>query len=255
MMNKSKIQLKAKNIDVSKFKFDEPSKNRNNGQMVYFDYNGDMPIIQTPWMKAPFGVYDIIDENNKRFVKLTTTFDNHENEDEVNLFMSKMKDLDEHLIDLATKCSKKWFGANKKKEIVEDNYRRLVQEGSEKRKDPKDKDSDPLTDEEGNVLRWEPSFAAVKFYVDDRSNPSKIKVKCTDKNKNPYDFSSIPKQSKVRMLLTASSIWFIGKNRFGITFVCNEIQVDADEKQQQMSFDDSDSDDDHDEEEEIEEED
>ena len=245
-MMTNKIQLKTKNLDITKFEFDEPTKNKNNGQIVYLKYAGDIPILQTPWLKAPYGLYDIVDDANIRRVKLTTTFHNHENDPEIQTFMEKMKEFDEYICEYATKNSKKWFGNTKKKEIIDEYYRKLVVPGNEKKKDPKNPDSEFLTDENGNTLFWEPSFAAVKFYVD--QNQNKIQVRCTDQDKNWFDITKLPKQTKVRMLLNPTSIWFIGKQKFGITFSCTEIQVDCQNLPHQISFDDSDSDDDSEEE-------
>ena len=73
--------------------------------------------------------------------------------------------------------------------------------------------------------------------------------KYTDKSK--FDFKDIAKGAKVQMILEASSIWFVGKTQFGITWVLKQARVQQPEKLLGYSFrDDSDDDEDDDEEEE-----
>ena len=117
-----------KNLDVSQIKFGDVQKNKMGGNVVYLQYgNSKRLTIQTPMMSCPFGVSCYVDEKtgNKKY-SLDVSFKGADEDPKVKLFLEKMQELDEYLVDQCSKNSKEWLGKNQKKEVVEALYRPLV---------------------------------------------------------------------------------------------------------------------------------
>lgn len=226
--------ITPKKFDINSVNIGEVLKNKKGGNIVYIKYDDLKKLtIQTPLMSAPFGISTYVDEaNNTKKYTIDLSFKGEEEDPKIALFKKKMQMFDDFLIEEGTKNSKAWFGKNQKKEVVEALYRPLVKPSKEPEK-------------------YAPTMK-VKILASKEDEFQVEAYKYTDKSK--FDFKDIAKGAKVQMILEASSIWFVGKTQFGITWVLKQARVQQPEKLLGYSFrDDSDDEEDEEEEEELQE--
>lgn len=227
MSSQSNMIITPKKFDVSEISLADVQKNKMGGNMVYMKY-GEMKklTIQTPLMSAPFGISTYIDDKtNVKKYSIDISFKGMEDDPKIKMFHDKMNSFDEFLIEEGARHSKSWFGKAQKKEVVEALYRSLVKPSKEPEKyAPTMKIKIPTRDDEFQVESFK--YTAGKSVHE------------------PFDLVNITKGAKVQLILEASSIWFVGKTQFGISWKVLQARVQQPEKIQGYSFrDDSDDDD------------
>lgn len=214
-----------KKFDVSEISLADVQKNKMGGNIVYLKYKDSKKLtVQTPLMSAPFGISTYVDEktNTKKY-SIDVSFKGADEDPKVELFQTKMQDFDDYLIDQGAKNSKAWFGKVQKKEVVEALYRPLVKPS----KDPE---------------KYAPTMK-VKIQTDKEDS---FQVEAYNYNtKEKFDFKNLMKGAKVQMILELSSVWFVGKTQFGVSWRLVQVRVQQPEKLQGYSFrDDSDDEED-----------
>ena len=230
MATKTQTIMTVKNFDINNLKFQEPTKNKLGGKVVYMNYKDSRLNLQTPWMKLPFGlsVYEDQSKGISKKYSVDLSFQNMDNDPKIKEFYDKCQEFDNHLLDVAVQNSKEWFGKKMKKEVLEELMRPLT-------KQPKDD-------------KYSPTFK-IKINNIDR-------VDCYDIDKNRMSIMDLAKGSKGKVIMECSSVWFVGNN-FGVSFSLVQLMVDPPEQIAGFAFkDDSDDEEEsEEEEEEVEEED
>lgn len=224
----AQIITHTKHIDASKITYDEVKKNSLGGNIVYIKYD-DKPklTIQTEEVSAPFGLSTYTDDKtgNVKY-SLDISFRGMDENPKVKLFHDKMAAIDEALLDEGVKHSKEWFGKKMTKEVVENFYRPLVKPS----KDPS---------------KYAPTMK-IKIQTD---RNGEIACECYDHQRRRVDITeALQPGCKVQALLEANSVWFVGKNMFGISWRLIQLKIQKSDKIAGFAFmEDSDDDGDGDE--------
>ena len=229
-----------KNFIPSNVVFDEPSKNKMGSNVVYLQYNSKILNLQTPWMRAPYGISSMVDDNTKNTkYTLNVSFDNMDPDkdgynENIKLFYDKMKGLYETLLNAAQKNSKKWLGKQMKLEQVEVLATNIIK-FSEK------------TNVKGET--YSPTLRMkLPMYMN--------KLSSVDIHGNDFDPRNITAGCQVKAIISCRSVWFV-MGKFGLSFTIEALRVKPQAKISAFSFvndDDDDIPEDEEEEEEEEEE-
>lgn len=180
-----------KNFDVSKMTCGLVNKNRAGGNQVSLMYNekrGSI-LIQTPTMRAPFGLSEYVPENGEPKYSIDVSFNGYNSNPKIRQFLDVVKAVDEHMISMGVEHSVEWFGKKMSREVVEELYRPLVKESKQPEK-------------------YAPTC---KCKIRDLH-----KVEAYTKNRESYSVSDLLPGSSIRMILEFSPIWFVNK-QFGVT--------------------------------------
>jgi hypothetical protein len=181
-----------KNFDASKISCGVVNKNRAGGNQVSLMYNekrGNI-IIQTPTMRAPFGLSEYVPENGgEPKYSIDASFNGYSDDPKIRMFLDVVKAIDEHMVAIGVEHSVEWFGKKMSREVVEELYRPLIKESKEPEK-------------------YAPTC---KCKIRDIH-----KVEAFTKNREPYSVSDLLPGSSIRMILEFSPIWFVNK-QFGVT--------------------------------------
>ena len=212
-----------KNIDANKITFDPVRKNALGGNVVYLKHNNAPRLqIQTPAVAAPFGMSTFTDEKTGAVkYSLDISFRGMESEPKIKEFHEKMNSIDEMLIKEGVLNSKEWFGKKMSNEVIQEFYRPLVK----KSKDPE---------------KYAPTM---KFKIPQGRDGS-ISVDCYNHEKQKVDImEALVPGMKIQGILECSSVWFVGKNMYGISWRLIQVKLHKSEKISGFSFlEDSDDD-------------
>ena len=166
--------------------------------------NQELQLI-TPFMMT----WGIEDFNGDKKYKISLNFPNQENKTkETDMFLQKMKNFENQIMDDAVANSHSWFGGNKSRELVKHAFCPIL-----KYKKFKDTNKDDLTSA--------PSFSAkVPFYGDrwdvELYDTNSNMIFPSDKKLTPIDL--VPKMSKVACILQCSGIWIGVNGRWGVSW-------------------------------------
>ena len=225
--------LLAKNIDTTKLTYDSVKKNSSGGNIVYVKHD-DKPkmTIQTCEVAAPFGLSTYTDDktNTIRY-SLDISFRGMDEDPKIKGFYDKMIELDEALLSEGVSRSKEWFGAKKSREVVENFYRPLVKPSK-------------IPEKYAPTMKF-------KIQNDRNGNPS---VECYDGSRKKVDITeALVPGSKVTAILECNSVWFVGKNMFGVSWRLLQLKISKSDKISGFSFmEDSDNEEETEEGEEVE---
>lgn len=186
----------AHTFDPKSIVFSDVEKTKKGGKIVYMGTGTsgkDRIVLQTPPMPMPFGVTPYSQESTGEVqsYSIDVSFRTADTDPRVAGFMAKIKELDDVLIDVATKNSAEWFGKKMSRDLVMEFYRKLLKEN--------------------------PNYAPIlkiKVGVDAHGEPS---AQFYDENRAPVSIGYLTKGCTVRMICEFSSVWFVNKT-FGATF-------------------------------------
>ena len=219
----------AKNLDVPSISFEPVKKNALGGNVVYLKYAGATKmVIQTPVVSAPFGLSTFTDDKTGAVkYSLDMSFRGMEDDPKVKQLHDKMLELDAALIDEGVKNSKDWFGKKVSKEVVENFYRPLVKPA----KDPS---------------KYAPTM---KFKIMTNRNGS-VAVDAYNHQKESVDLTEVLMPgSRIQAIIECSSVWFVNKSMFGVSWRLVQVKVQKSDKIAGFSFvEDSDAEEEYEEE-------
>ena len=202
--------------EISKFSpasvgFSTLRKNKNGGKTVYIN-SGDNKknYIQFPFMRSPFGLSTFTDEGTGRTTySLDLSFDS-DNEDAM-LVHSKLKELDEIIVNTVAKNSKEWLGKEFNVAVLKEAlYKPMVRPGKE------------------------PYPSTMKLKILTKSDGTFVPEAYTMK-REPTPLDSIEKGQKVMCIIDLSSIWFID-NKFGVTMRLQQCLLEESTKLPAFAF-------------------
>ena len=202
--------------EISKFSpasvgFSTLRKNKNGGKTVYIN-SGDNKknYIQFPFMRSPFGLSTFTDEGTGRTTySLDLSFD-PDNEDAM-LVHSKLKELDEIIVNTVAKNSKEWLGKEFNVAVLKEAlYKPMVRPGKEQY---------PSTMKLKILTKPDGTFVPEAYNMQRESTP----------------VESIEKGQKAMCIVDLSSIWFID-NKFGVTMRLQQCLLEQSTKLPSFAF-------------------
>ena len=202
--------------EISKFSpasvgFSTLRKNKNGGKTVYIN-SGDNKknYIQFPFMRSPFGLSTFTDEGTGRTTySLDLSFDS-DNEDAM-LVHSKLKELDEIIVNTVAKNSKEWLGKEFNVAVLKEAlYKPMVRPGKEQY---------PSTMKLKILTKPDGTFVPEAYTMQRESTP----------------VDSIEKGQKVMCIVDLSSIWFIDY-KFGVTMRLQQCLLEQSTKLPSFAF-------------------
>lgn len=185
------------NFKPTDIAFGAVDRNRNGGKFVPLtnpDGTKRRITIQTPPLSMPFGVsaYREKPEGDIQSYSIDVSFRNTDTDPKIAEFLSKMREVDAHLLEASAALSKDWFGKVKSLDTLEDNYRRLIKDHPENKYPPVMKIKVPLTNGAPNAL----------FF---------------DEHRQPVPIDYLTKGCTVKLILEMDRVWFVN-NTFGVTW-------------------------------------
>ena len=202
--------------EISKFSpasvgFSTLRKNKNGGKTVYLNAGDNKKnYIQFPFMRSPFGLSAFTDEGTGRTTySLDLSFD-PDNEDAM-LVHSKLKELDEIIVNTVAKNSKEWLGKEFNVAVLKEAlYKPMVRPGKEQY---------PSTMKLKILTKPDGTFVPEAYNMQRESTP----------------VDSIEKGQKVMCIVDLSSIWFID-NKFGVTMRLQQCLLEQSTKLPSFAF-------------------
>lgn len=192
-----------KNIDVSKITFGDWKVNERGGKSAYIGYQNGPLIIQTPYLKTPFGMstYNKKDDEDEpgKIVKYTIPVNLTTSTTSSANFLTFLKDMDKHVLDSAVENSKVWFGKQQKEKVISAFYNSMV-------KYSKDKETGGVND------KYPPKFSIPVIVCD-----NEIVNKCFNDDKEVVKLNTIEKNTRIRVILQCTGMWLVDK-KFGVSW-------------------------------------
>jgi len=189
------IILHSRFDPASQMIFSPMQKTAKGSKIVYINTPQKQKVrIQTPPMKAIFGLSRFDDANTgTASYSLDLSFNGRDENPKLDHFLTRLREMDEHLLDVAHKRSTEWFGKEMSKEILSEFHRPSI-------RDP----SDP---------KYQPT---VRLKV---TNYSEVYDESHDKT----DMEQIVKGSTVRAIVEPS-FWLVNKS-FGISLRILQLEI------------------------------
>lgn len=194
-------------FDPSKIVYRDPKRTASGGLSVYVNYMKDgkeVPIrIQTPRMRAPFGISHFEAKTPGTTAPPKYTLDlsmdgHYDPASDTGIFYKKWVDFDDLNKDTSVEKSTAWFGKKLSREFVDELYTSAIK--------PSKKEQYP------------PTF---KCSVPFRNN--KFDCQFFDEDKKPVTGFELEKGMEVQTIVEISRLWFMGK-KFGCTPVLKLVQ-------------------------------
>ena len=211
---------KAKNVDLNTLIFTKVKTNSRGGKQVYAYHKGGPFRVQTPKLTLPFGVTSNVGGKYYKEgdpVKYTIDFSlgGAEKGNSVDIFKEMLRELDNKLLDAAVENSIEWFNKEKKRVVLEDQYKKLLQPAI-------DKETKKETD------KFPPRMRA-KLTQDDKQNITtelynkEGEVIVLDETNTIEDV--LTKGSQVQAVLQNAGIYFMAGGAFGMTWRVVQMRV------------------------------
>ena len=206
-----------KNINVNTFKYSEVKTLSSGGKSVYIYYGSGKLRIQTPVMYLPYGVNEGGFEDKNAAAKtdlkkvdkkydLTLSFKGTEENPKIEVFLTKLKEIEQKVIDDAFQYREPWF-----KDDFDNNKSFVSRLFSPIVKVDKDKQT-------GKVVGKYPPTIRFKLPFDnenDRFNFNSFNM--NGETINLMDIITKLKGGKAQLIVELNSIWFAG-GKFGCTW-------------------------------------
>jgi len=251
-----------KSINVNNFKYSEVKILASGAKSVYINYGTGKLRIQTPVMFLPYGVNEggFEDKNAKVDIKkngdkkadkkydLTLSFKGHEENPKIDAFLSKLREIENKIIDDAFEYRQSWF-----KDDFDDNKAFVARLFSPIIKIDKDKNTGKV------VGKYPPTIRFKLPYDNENDRFSFNSFNMNGETINLLDIITKLKSGKAQLIVELNSIWFAG-GKFGCTWklitgkfqrsINNDISFIEDSDTEKVK-DDEDEENDKDDEEEI----
>jgi hypothetical protein len=200
----------SKDFNIDDVTFSDVKMLDNGGKIVYMSYAKAPLLLQTPVMKAPFGLSKW-DNDGKNVAKynIDLSFGGKDTSPQISAFYDVLDSMDKRLVDVGFASQSTWFKGKKytSREIVEALYTPMI-------KLAKDKQTGEVTD------RFPPT---VKLTIPFKDNAFKCDV--YDDKKNIVDLNNIDtKGSKITAIIQCSGLWFAG-GKYGTSWRVVQMRV------------------------------
>lgn len=192
-----------RNFDIRQISYGQPKQQATGAKTIYINYGGKQCYLQTPEMKAPFGVSVWPSDNGgPDKYSLDLSFEGRESREQLQTFFDSLLAIDKRLVNDAMENSQLWF---KKKypsvDVVEALYSPTV-------KYSKDRETGEISN------RYAPTFKMSLPFKD-----GKFQCPCYGSNREEVDLMEViqsgrSKGARVKAIVQISAVWIVG-NKFG----------------------------------------
>jgi len=211
-------------MNTSVFSYSAPKAYAKGGKVVNL-YNKHMKeslCISTPLILTWGGQEGMDQQKNptgKFSMSLQFPTSDYSNDD-LDAFLNSMKELEQSVKKSAMTYSKEWFGKKMSQEVIQEFYRPLIKPS----KDP---------------AKYAPTM---KFKIQTARDGS-VAVDAYDHKREKVNITeAVVPGIKIQGLLEANSVWFVGKNMYGISWRLVQAKIHKSDKISGFSFlEDSDS--------------
>jgi len=212
-MSQSKpIVLTSENWNVPAIKYMAPKINDRGGKsinMISTQTNRTLHV-SSPLLMT-WGISDFVDEKGESDGKysMSLNFPNTEYAtQQTNLFLQKLKDFENQILDDAVKNSELWWNEEMSREVAKHTFFPFI-------KYSKNKETKKVDFSKPPSIRAKVPFYNGKWAVEIYDTKSNLIFPCENPNLTPVDF--IPKMSSVACVLQCGGIWIGGKG-WGLTW-------------------------------------
>jgi hypothetical protein len=191
--------------------FSKIRKNKNGGRAVYLNGPNNSKLhLETPKMRAPFGLSTFTDEASKKTsYSLPLSFDN---DPQVEDFMNKMKTLDDMIIKMVADNSVEWLGKKYGIPVIKEAlYKPIVTPG---------KGDYPST---------------LKLKVLNDAKTGEFVPEAYNHKRENVDMTSIEKGQRIKCIIEINQIWFID-NKFGVSVRLQQCLLEPSKKLPRCAF-------------------
>ena len=242
--------LLPKNVEISKLKYSEVKTLSSGSKSVYVNYGTGKLRIQTPVLFMPYGIGEgyedksiknpEVKKNIDKKYDLTVSFKGHDENAKVLLFLEKMREIEQEIIDKAFDYRLEWF-----KDDYDGNKAFVARMFSQMIKI----DKDPKT---GKPVGKYPPTLKVKVPYDCVND--KFKFDSYDMENNEIEFTNIIsklKGGRTQLIIELTGIWMAG-GKYGCTWkiISGKFQLSQSNKMTFIEDSDTEKKDDDEEEEE-----
>ena len=217
MTSTSDLITRAKDFNPNEITYGAPKVNKRGGKNIDIRYNSNPLCIQFP-LQFTWGANERVDETSGRVSYDTAlVFQSKDENDPEGQYWSKLKQLEEKVLEDATNNSKAWFGKSKMStEVAEAMMYPILKYPKNKETGEFDYDRDASV--KLKIPYWDGAFN-VELY-DMKRQPLFLPKSMTEKS--PVDL--MPMKSYIKGLMRCNGVWFAG-GRFGVTWSLVQAQV------------------------------
>lgn len=211
-MSSSKIVLSVNEWNPTSTKYMAPKINERGGKSINIiskQTNRGLHI-STPLLMT-WGVSDFVDEKGESDGKfsISLNFPNEEYKTQAtDLFLQKLKDFENQILDDAVKNSENWWGEEMSREVAKHTFFPFIKYSKNKETKKTDYSRPPS-------IRAKVPYYNSKWGVEIYDTKSNMIFPCDNEHLTPVDF--IPKMSSVACVLQCGGIWIGGKG-WGLTW-------------------------------------
>ena len=202
--------LSPKDWNTSENRYMAPKINDKGGKSItIISKQTNRAINLTTPLMMTFGISDFVDEKGESDGKysISLNFPNADYESaDTNVFLQKLKDFENQILDDAVKNSELWFGDTLGREVIKHMFFPIL-------KYSKNKDTKKIDLTRAPSIRAKVPNYAGKWGLEIYDTQLNIIFPCANENMTPMDF--VPKMSSVACVLGFSQLWVGGKG-FGL---------------------------------------
>ena len=187
-----------KDFDVSQVNFEAMNRNARNGKSIRLTYGPNKaPIrLQLPEIFIPFEIKTMADDLHPG--EFTYTFEAalqgyDDAGSKVQELFKKLSDLDERILSVCEERSVEFFGENKKREVVQEFYRKLVRQ---------------------NNPKYSPNVRVKVARINAAGEMPKVFDKAGPGQNLPI--TALTKGARAKLIVNLPSVWMVNKN-FGVS--------------------------------------
>lgn len=202
-----------KNFDISKLSFGQPKQQATGAKTIFISYAGNQFHMQTPEMKAPFGISVWPSDNGgPDKYNMDVSFDGLDSREALQVFFDAIKAVDKRMVSDAMDNSQQWF---KKKypsiDVVEALYSPSIRYSKDR--------------ETGEVnTRYAPTFKMSLPLKDGKFNFPAYGDRRSELDLFDIVQSGASKGARCRAIVQLSAIWIVG-NKFGLMWKVRQLQL------------------------------
>ena len=238
MSSSSEVVL-PKNFNIGQLSYGIPKQQSTGGKTIFIAYAGQQLYMQTPAMKAPFGISMWPSDNggpDKYSIDLS--FEGRESREQVQAFFDALQAIDKRLVNDAMENSQAWF---KKKyaavEVVEALYSPTVRYS-------KDRETGEINE------RYAPTFKMSLPFKDGKFLFPAFGSRREEIDMHEAYTNARSKGARVQAIVQCSAIWIVG-NKFGLMWKVRQLKLEEPVRLSGYAFQATDDDAPEEEEEEV----
>jgi len=215
-MSSSNDIVLPRNFDISNLTYGPLKQLTSGGKTIYLSYSGKNLLMQTPFMKAPFGIKKWDGESGAPDkYNLDLSLEGSETNETIGQFFSALKAIDQRMLNDAFENSQLWF---KKKypsiEVIEALYTPTV-------KYSKDRDTGEINN------KYAPTFKMLLPMKDGEFTCTAFGpgARPTELNLAEIIQSGRSKSARIQAIVQCSSIWMVG-TKFGVSWKVRQLRIE-----------------------------